>query len=304
MLDEDGTPNGQARASGFWPPIDFVPYRVVSLVPSLTETLFDLDLGDRLIGVTDYCVRPANSVELLPKLGGTKNPDIERIISLQPDLVLLSDEENRKVDAEALQDAGVPIGITGPRTVFDVLNLLWTLMQVFDHAVMVPRVREIERAYDYSLAASETQGRVRVFVPIWRDPWMTFSTDTYIHDLLWVCGAENVFGGRGRRDPLAAELGEGEPSGGSDPHVAGQAIRYPCITIEEIIQAQPEIILLPNEPYAFSETDLEFFLTLDVPASLHERVYLVDGSLLTWYGTRTAYALRDLPPLLAQELEE
>src|SRR3990172_5142177 len=144
-------------------PVEVVPQRVVSLVPSLTESLFDLDLGDRLIAVTDYCVRPANGVELLPKIGGTKNPDIERIVNLQPDLVLLNDEENLRADAERLQAAGIPTWVTGPRTIFDALNLLWAIMHVFDHTVMVPRVREIERAYDYSLAASLARTPVRAF---------------------------------------------------------------------------------------------------------------------------------------------
>jgi ABC-type Fe3+-hydroxamate transport system substrate-binding protein len=280
-------------------PVDFVPQRVVSLVPSLTESLFDLDLGDRLVGITDYCVHPAKEVESLLRVGGTKNPDIERITGLRPDLVLVNDEENRKADAEALQAAGIPIWVTGPRTVFDALNLLWSIMHVFDHTVMVPRVREIERAYDYTLGASEAAGRVRVFVPIWRDPWMTFNANTYIHDVLRVCGGENVFAGRKRRYPLAADVGDGEPLPDDDPRVAGRDTRYPRVTLEEVIEAQPDVVLLPDEPYAFSEADAAVFLSLDIPAAQSGRVYGVDGSLLTWHGTRVAYALRDLPSLLA-----
>jgi ABC-type Fe3+-hydroxamate transport system substrate-binding protein len=231
-------------------------------------------------------------------VGGTKNPDLEHIISLRPDLVLMNDEENRRADAEALQAAEIPIWVTGPRTVFDVLNLLWNIMYVFDHTVMVPRVREIERAYDYSLAASLARTPVRVFAPIWRDPWMTFNADTYAHDVLRVCGGENVFAGRERQFPLAADLGQTEPLLDDDPRVVGRDRRYPRITLDEVVEAQPAVVLLPDEPYAFSEAEAETIRALDIPAARSGRVHLIDGGLLIWHGTRVAYALRDLPTLL------
>ena len=254
------------------PALDMPPRRVVSLVPSLTESLFDLDLGNRLIAVTDYCTRPPEGVRALPKVGGTKTPDVARIIALQPDLVLMNDEENRLEDAQALQAAGIPIWVTGPRTVQDALNLLWQMMEVFDHAVMAPRVREIERACDFTRLAAQANAPARVFAPIWRDPWMTFNASTYAHDVLVVCGGYNVF--------------------------AGSADRYPVVTLDEVVAAQPEIVLLPDEPYPFSEADAAEFTGLDIPAARHGRIYRLDGSLLTWHGTRVAYALRDLPGLL------
>jgi ABC-type Fe3+-hydroxamate transport system substrate-binding protein len=252
-------------------PVDHPPLRVVSLVPSLTESLFDLDLGDRLIAVTDDCVHPAERIKSLPRVGGTKNPDIAWVIALQPDLVLLNDEENRREDAGALRAASVPTWVTSPRSVFDALNVLWDLMDIFDHPVMIPRVREIERAYDYTLGASRAQIPVRVFTPIGRDPWMTFNADTYAHDVLRVCGGENVF--------------------------AREDNRYLPITLDDVVEAQPEIVLLPGGPYPFSEPDADIFRTLDIPAAHNGRIVLIDGTLLTWYGTRVVYALRDLPVL-------
>jgi ABC-type Fe3+-hydroxamate transport system substrate-binding protein len=257
--------------SGAETPVDHPPQRVVSLVPSLTESLFDLDLGDRLIAVTDDCVHPADRAESLPHVGGTKNPDIARIVALEPDLVLLNDEETRREDAEALDAASVPTWVTSPRSVFDALNVLWDLMDIFDHPVMIPRVREIERAYDYTLGASRAQTPVRVFAPIGRDPWMTFNADTYAHDVLRVCGGENVF--------------------------AGEENRYPPIALDDVVEAQPEIVLLSGEPDPFSEPDADIFRTLDIPAAHNGRIVLIDGTLLTWYGTRVVYALRDLPVL-------
>ncbi len=258
------------------PPVIEPPRRVVSLVPSLTESLFDLDLGDRLVAISDACTRPAERLGGLPRVGGTKTPDVARIIALRPDLVLLNDEESRREDAEALAAAGISLWVTGPRSVLEAVGLLWQIMDVFDHPLMIPRVREIERAYDYTLAAARASAPVPVFVPIWRDPWMTFSADTYAGDMLRVCGGANVFA----------------------QGVAGSAARYPQITLDDVAAAQPEVILLPDEPYPFSHDDAAELFRLDLPAARFGRIYSIDGSLLMWHGTRAAYALRDLPLLL------
>jgi ABC-type Fe3+-hydroxamate transport system substrate-binding protein len=279
-------------------PVDYVPQRVISLVPSVTESLFDLNIGNRVIGITDYCTKPADKVQKLPKVGGTKNPDIERIVALRPDLVIMNQEENRKEDAEALQAAGVPIWVTHPNTVREALDLLWTVMDVFEEPSMVPRVRLIEITYEWTLGVVREQAPKRAFVPIWRDPWMTFNRDTYAHDLLRTCGVENVFAERERRFPLEADLGNVEPLPADDPRVEGRDVRYPRISLDEVVAAQPEIVLLPDEPFAFSQSDVDEIMRLDIPAAQNGQVYLVDGSLLTWHGTRIAYALRDLPPLL------
>ncbi|MCS6834551.1 MAG: helical backbone metal receptor [Anaerolineae bacterium] len=276
------------------------PQRVVSLVPSVTESLFDLDLGSRLIGRTDYCIYPAGQVERIPTLGGTKNPDIQRIIELQPDLVILNREENRRQDAEALQAAGISTWATHPRTVQDALNLLWDMMSLFDHPKMVARVRLIEYTFDWvqGVSLAREDEPTKVFVPIWLDPLMTFNADTYIHDLLRVCGGTNVFAHRERLYPLAADLGQKEAWPEDDPRLRGRDVRYPRVTWEEVVAHQPDVILLPSEPYTFSEADLPLFERLDVPAARNGRIHLVDGSLLTWHGTRLAYALEALPKLI------
>lgn len=279
-------------------PVDYVPRRVVSLVPSVTETLFDLNIGGRVVGVTDYCKYPVDKVATLPKVGGTKNPDIRKIIALRPDLVIMNREENREQDAAALKDAGIATWITQPNTVREALDLLWTIMDVFEEPSMVPRVRLIEITYEWTLAAAVEVTPRRVFVPIWRDPWMTINANTYVHDLLRVCGAANVFAERERHFPLAADLGLEAPLPPDDPRVTGRDVRYPRITLDEVAVAQPEIVLLPDEPYLFTENDAEEIRKLDIPAARTGAVHLVDGSILTWHGTRLAYALRDLPPLL------
>ncbi len=283
-------------------PVDGVPWRVVSLVPALTETLFDLDLGDRLIAITNYCVRPANKVESVARVGGTRHPDISRIIAMQPDLVLMNDEVNRHVDAKALQAAGVAVWVTSSRTVFDVLNLLWNIMDVFDHPAMVPRVREIERAYDYTIGTSRIQEPVRVFVPLWRDPWITFNKETYAHDVLRVCGGYNICADQTRRLLLEADADQATRwPDDDDPRLAGMDRRFPQVSLDDVTAAQPDVILLPDEPYAFTGDDVDRLYALDVPAAHTGRVHTIDGSLLTWHGTRVTYALRDLPTLLMEE---
>jgi ABC-type Fe3+-hydroxamate transport system substrate-binding protein len=280
-------------------PVTEPPRTVVSLVPSVTESLFDLNLGDRLIAVTNYCVHPAEKVAYLPHIGGTKNPDVKHIIAMQPELVIANQEENRKEDVEQLQAAGIPVWVTFPHSVRDAFNLLWNIMHVFDEPSMVERVRAIEWTCDWLERMDESRTTpCRVFAPIWLDPLMTFNAGTFAHDLLRVCGGTNVFAERERQYPLAADLGEAESYPTDDPRIAGRDLRYPRVTLEEVEAAQPDVILLPSEPYAFGEDDISLFAKLDVPAADNGRIVLVDGSLLTWHGTRMARAFDVIPNLL------
>jgi len=277
---------------------------VVSLVPSVTGSLFDLQLGQRLAGVTDFCVYPPAGVAGLPKVGGTKNPNREQILSLKPDLVIANQEENRREDVEALQAAGVPVWVTFPNTAREVLNVLWATIRLFDAPQMGPTLVALERSYEVTSQVAEDTTPVSVFCPVWREPaapapatwWMTANRDTYLSDVLHVCGGRNVFAARDRRYPLAADLDPARPTDLPDP---GRDTRYPRVTTAEVAAAAPEVILLPSEPYSFGEEDREALAALTgIPAVRHERVHLVDGSLLTWPGTRLAQALAELPALL------
>lgn len=263
-MNEDDRPSIAARAA---PILDWVPRRAVSLVPGVTESLVDLDLGDRLIAVTDACMQPPGALDHLPRLGDPAAPDCARVIALEPDLVFISDENNPS-DVETLRQAGLTLWGIGPRSVFEMLNLLWDLMHVFDHTAMVPRVQAIERAYDATRSAAEAAPPARVLVATGRAPWRTFGRKTYADDLLRVCGGQNVF----------AEWNER------------------AVTLDDILAAQPEIVLLPDEPGV--ENDAARLAALDIPAARANRIHRVDMTLLTWAGTRAAYALRDLPALL------
>jgi ABC-type Fe3+-hydroxamate transport system substrate-binding protein len=281
-------------------PISHAPQRVVSLVPSVTESLFELGMGNRLVGITNYCVHPVQEVARLPRVGGTKNPDIAKIIALHPDLVIVNQEENRKDDAEALTAAGIAVWVTFPRTVREAFNLLCAIMDLFDEPSMVERVRAMEWSCDW-LERMEHEPPCKVFVPIWYEPLMTFNAETYAHDLLRVCGGENVFAERERQFPLKADLGEADPLDPDDPRIVGRDTRYPRVTFAEVETAQPDVILLPSEPFEFTEAHIEIFAALDIPAAYKKQIHLVDGSLLTWHGTRVGRALNLIPSLLCDE---
>ncbi|MGH2592454.1 MAG: helical backbone metal receptor [Anaerolineae bacterium] len=270
-------------------PLDSPARRIVSLAPSITETLFDFGCADRLIGRTDYCVHPAETSRV-PSLGGTKNPDLDAIRSLQPDLVFANQEENRKAGVDALEASGIPVFLTFPRSVSQAIEDLDKIAALLD---VSPTAREIIlpiRKMARNLR-SHVRPFVSVFVPIWRDPWMTFNAETFAHDLLSVLGLHNVFADRNRRYPLAADLDRAEPKS-----VDGRDTRYPRVTLEEIAARRPQRVLLPDEPYVFGQSDAdEVARALDLPG---ERVWLIDGSLLFWHGTRMRRALADLPTIV------
>jgi len=245
--------------------------RIVSLVPSLTEALFAFGVGSRVVGRTRYCTQPPGAVGKVAKVGGTKKVDVGRILELEPDLVVAVREENTREDIEGLAGAGVPVFVGAPETVEGAVAMLRELAErvgasgAATEAVLGPIERACAR-----LRGAEPR-RQRCFVPIWKGPYMSVGSDTYVHDVLETCGGENV---------------------------CGSSTRYPVVGLEEVESFEPEIVLLPDEPYPFSAEDLPEFYALDVPAAREDRIHLVDGKLLTWYGPRMASSLMQLAALL------
>jgi ABC-type Fe3+-hydroxamate transport system substrate-binding protein len=243
-----------------------LPRRVVSLVPSLTESICALGGGDLLAAVTRHCVEPAAELEGISRVGGTKNPDIKCIAALSPDLVIVNAEENRKEDFDALERGGWPLFVSFPRTVEQVpdllrrLGVLLGLTPAAEAAVLLLRRALVEARTD------PAEARVAVFCPIWKNPWMTFNGDTFAADMLCAAGGRNVF--------------------------ADKPDRYPQISLDAVAQANPEVILLPDEPYVFGRKDLAALAPLQGTAALaNGRVHFVDGKALFWFGTRSAAAL-------------
>ena len=260
-------------ASGFALTLPQPPRRIVSLIPSITETLCHLGLADALVGITAYCVEPRAVVRGKTRIGGEKNPDLAAIRALQPDLVVANVEENVREHVETLRTWGIPVWVTYPRTVAQSLVMIRELGELTHTG---PRagamLADLEPLFERVQQSTARRRPVPVFYPIWRAPWMTINADTYIHDLLAVCGAANIFGDR--------------------------STRYPTVTLEEMASRRPEVIVLPDEPFRFRRSHVEDFAPYaDVPAVRAGRIHLVDGKPFSWHGPRLGDALLTLPAL-------
>ncbi|MGI8648871.1 MAG: helical backbone metal receptor [Rubrobacter sp.] len=245
------------------------PERIISLVPSLTEALFVFGVGEKVVGRTRYCTLPRRLVPRAGIIGGTKKIDFEKAMELEPDLVVAVREENTKEDVQRFREAGVEVFVGEPQTVSGAVSMLWELAEAVG-AAEPSSIERTERVLE-GLGRNTPENPARVFAPIWKSPYMSPGGDTYVSDVLKVCGGANVFAGR---------------------------MRYPKVSLVEIEEAQPEVILLSDEPYEFSAVDLTEFYALDVPAAREGRIHLTDGKLLTWYGPRMAGSLSQIAALL------
>ena len=249
------------------------PQSIVSLVPSLTETVVFFGLLDRLVGRTRYCVEPAGGIEGVETVGGTKNPAVERIIELAPDLVILNREENRLEDCERLQAAGVELYITHPRTVVEAAVMLEELSGVLGVPEQGRRLAEsCRRAISAASRRLNDRPRRAAFCPIWRKPLMTFCPSTYIGDVLGLTGLDNVFGEADRGDFFE-------------------------VSLEEVIARRPEVVVLPDEPYVFRPEHAQELRD----AGLDALYFLTSGKDLSWYGPRIPRALETLGAAFPRE---
>jgi len=289
--------------------------RIVSLVPSLSEALVALGLGDRVVGVTRYCVEPPGAFAGVARIGGTKDADVDGILALRPDLVIANQEENTARVVDRLADRGVAVWVTYPRSVRAGAELLREVAELGASSerrrqIVAPVFAALERA-EAARAAARSAGQrpTRVFCAIWRDPWMTVGGDTYIHDLIALCGGQNVFAKDFDRRSVCTDQASrqapddpgrsGGEAGGGDPGRGAGERRYPIVGLAQIERAVPDVILLPSEPYAFGEADRAELRRLDCPAAAQDRIHLIDGTLVSWYGPRIAEAIRVLGRVLA-----
>ncbi|MEU8586258.1 helical backbone metal receptor [Streptomyces sp. NPDC048664] len=233
--------------------------RVVSLVPSLTEAVA-ASVPGALVGATDWCTRPADLD--VPRIGGTKNPAVERIVRLAPDLVLANEEENRAPDLAALREAGIEVLVTEVRDVPAAFRELERVVAACG-AGAPPRWLEEARAAWSRLPEPHT--RTRAVIPVWRRPWMVLGRDTFAGDVLARLGVDNVY--------------------------ATHPERYPRIPLDELRDVGPDLVVLPDEPYRFTAAD-------GPEAFAGTPCALVGGRHLTWYGP----SLAEAPHLIAEEL--
>jgi ABC-type Fe3+-hydroxamate transport system substrate-binding protein len=275
------------------------PERIVSLVPSDTYSLIRLGAGARLVGRTRYCVAPPDEVRAIEIVGGTKDADVERIVAQRPDLVVGNQEENSRPDIEALEARGLAVLISFPQRVAAGLAHLARLARALglDNGAEPARslIADAYHAHDAASLALRGVRPVRTFCPVWMDPLMTANQATFLSDVLALVGAENVFADRERRYPLAADLGRAEPV--APERVAGRDVRYPRVTLDEVVARKPELVLLPDEPHPFTEADAQIFRGLDIPAA-RGHVVFCDGKDLMWYGARSVEGLGRLRALV------
>jgi ABC-type Fe3+-hydroxamate transport system substrate-binding protein len=233
--------------------------RIVSLVPSLTEAVA-VTLPGALVGATDWCTHPAGLD--VTRVGGTKNPKLDRILALAPDLVIANEEENRAPDLDALRSAGLPVLVTEVRSVPQAFA---ELARVLIACGAPGRPRWLAEAEEAWAAPPRAEAGTTTVVPIWRRPWMVLGRDTFAGDVLARLGAGHLY--------------------------AGHPDRYPRVPLDELRAAAPELVVLPDEPYRFTADDgPEAFPGL--PCAL------VSGRHLTWYGPSLAEAPRVLSEAL------
>lgn len=230
------------------------PQRIISVVPSQTELLFDLGLADEVVGITKFCIHPAHKVRGKVIVGGTKTLHSDRIHALRPDLILANKEENTREQIEELQ-RHYPVHVT------DVVTLPDALAMIREVGALVGKGEQAEEmvvqiAQTLPIRSSEeVPAGLRVAYFIWRKPYMVAAGDTFIHAMLDAAGFQNAF--------------------------AGQS-RYPEVSPDDLRATQPDLIFLSSEPYPFSRKHVAE-LEVICPSA---RVLVVDGEVFSWYGSR------------------
>lgn len=233
--------------------------RIVSLCPSTTETLIAFGARERLVGITRFCIHPTDGVRGLPRVGGTKTPDLEKIAAAEPDLIFMNEEENRAEDHAWLAER-FEVDVSMPRTPEDVPDLLRRWGALVDACEAAEAAAGHIEAALGRLEARRDAATVRFAYLIWRKPWMAAGSQTYIDALMRWGGGVNVFDG---------------------PE------RYPSFGLDGLAGRRPERVLLATEPFPFKPRHLP-----EVKAAVPDaRVQLVDGDDISWHGVRTLRGL-------------
>lgn len=235
---------------GFDHEFSLTPRRIVSLVPSITELIYDLGLHDNLVGCTKFCIYPEGLKESISVVGGTKSVQYLKVADAAPDIIIGNKEENRKEDITALADIA-PVWISDIATVDDSLEMIKSLGHIFGVTAIASRV--INETIDVLTTFPRLTGSVAYL--IWQNPFMTVGGDTYIHDMLSKMGFTNVF---------------------------GDTTRYPEVSMDDIMTRKPDYVFLSSEPFPFKKRHLDEISNLFKDSE----VILVDGAFFSWYGTR------------------
>lgn len=235
--------------------LDKVPSRIISVVPSQTELLFDLGLNVEVIGITKFCVHPEKWFRTKQRIGGTKKLNIEKIRELNPELIIANKEENERKDIETLMER-FPVWISDIKNLNDALQMIEQVGEITNKKTKANEINEKTRN---QFADLKIENKLDCIYLIWNDPIMTVGGDTFINDMLERSGFNNL---------------------------AGDLPRYPELTPELLIELNPEVLLLSSEPFPFGQKHMDYFSSI-LPLS---RLYLVDGEYFSWYGSRLQFS--------------
>jgi len=231
------------------------PKRIISLVPSQTELLFFMGMDNEIVGITKFCIHPDTKVSLIAKIGGTKQLNLEAIHNLRPDLIIANKEENEQSQVEELMKH-YPVWVSNINNLPDALDMIRRVGAMFDKKPLAESLTfNITRQFE-TIKISLIQMRVAYL--IWRKPYMAAGQHTFINNMLQICGFTNAI----------------------------DAERYPVVTNDELIATAPEVLLLPSEPYPFTQKHINEFKAI-LP---NTRVILVNGEMFSWYGSRLVHA--------------
>ena len=240
---------------------NFPPQRIISIVPSQTELLFELGLSTEIVGITKFCVHPEKEFKLKAKVGGTKILNVEVIRSLNPDLIIGNKEENTKEDIELLMKE-FPVWMSDIHNLEDAMLAISSIGDVVDRQPEAAYLNHLINAgfTDLQTLALQLGIDKKVAYLIWKDPYMLAGRDTFINDILMKIGLTNVI----------------------------KEVRYPSMAMEQLVYLKPELIFLSSEPYPFREKHIEAIRSV-IPSA---KIMLVDGEMFSWYGSRLVKAVQ------------
>jgi len=243
---------------------------ILSLVPSLTELLFDLDLENNLVGRTHYCIHPKERIEAIPSVGGTKKINLDKVRAQAPTHALLNVDENPKDMADALRDIGVQVVVTHPMHPDDNVDLYRLIGGIFGAEAKSENLCEAYKAARRKLEHPEDHPLRRVLYLIWKDPWMAIDGETYIANMLGLVNWQVV-----------------APAAGTER--TGDAARYPVVDLSDSSLRDVDMVLFSTEPYSFKKADIAAFQDA-FPVHAH-KAHLIDGEMTSWYGSRAVRGL-------------
>ncbi|MDE0945180.1 MAG: helical backbone metal receptor [Alphaproteobacteria bacterium] len=248
--------------------------RIISLVPSLTELLFAMDLGDDVVGRTAFCIEPAGTIESVPVVGGTKTSEMDKMVALKPTHVLVNIDETPKELAEQIAATGADVVVTHPNTPADNIALFQLVGNLFHRQTQADA---LVRALEAELAQTATWPERQVLYLIWKRPWMTVSQDTYIANMLGMFGMKTMC-----HDPDR---------------------RYPEVTIDSALLAEADLILFSSEPFPFAQKHMDAFAhehKIEHKITTDPRLLAIDGRMVSWYGNRAIDGLKYLRTFASQ----